>query len=469
MMERTRSPIFFRRGCRSPSSCTRSGPIASIQATLPLIVEISPLCRGPRTAARGARRCGVRAVALWNSTKPRRSPRRAGRVDARSATAPRAPCRRRAVREARHREVDADLLASTRRGEAQQVAAASQPSSSAPSGAEERLAHHRCRPARGGAGGSASESMGTSAQPRTSASASAASSSTRFTQRGAERPGRKKHASATSRCAIAGRGRESGRGAAARGCRAGDRRRAGRPRWSNCRHRSSAISTGPLRHPLARARKPSARVGCVVSSRRTRWSAPTAPMNREIETMRPPVNGRVRISRHAPMRPHHASSFRGARSSRATRTRRLFIRGAPAASGDEESAGLSFEELRPCRRRGIRGGRRGDCRFLGRRQAPQYRIPGASQETERRRSLLRATRRPARRLRIPRATAGRRPSGMTGTASPTRPGQRSSTRITSLDGATFFALVSFQVLLPLDRARCPGTAGSGQPITRYET
>ncbi len=43
MIERTRSPIFLRRGCRSTSRWTRSGPIASIQATLPLIVEISPL------------------------------------------------------------------------------------------------------------------------------------------------------------------------------------------------------------------------------------------------------------------------------------------------------------------------------------------------------------------------------------------------------------------------------------------
>ena len=43
MIERTRAPIRASRGCRSTSRLTRSGPIASIQATLPLIVEISPL------------------------------------------------------------------------------------------------------------------------------------------------------------------------------------------------------------------------------------------------------------------------------------------------------------------------------------------------------------------------------------------------------------------------------------------
>ena len=57
MIERTRSPIFRRRGWRSPSSRTRSGPFASIHATLPLIVEISPLW--PRAQNGWARRQAV--------------------------------------------------------------------------------------------------------------------------------------------------------------------------------------------------------------------------------------------------------------------------------------------------------------------------------------------------------------------------------------------------------------------------
>ena len=62
MIERTRLPIFLSRGCRSTSRLTRSGPIASIQATLPLIVEISPLCPSAQNGC--ARRQAVVVLVL---------------------------------------------------------------------------------------------------------------------------------------------------------------------------------------------------------------------------------------------------------------------------------------------------------------------------------------------------------------------------------------------------------------------
>ena len=255
MIERTRLPIFLSRGCRSTSRLTRSGPIASIQATLPLIVEISPLCaeRPERLrAAPGGR--GVGAVAAVEQHEARGVVRvaqvRVELADLRQLR--QALVDHGAVREARDREVGADLGAQHLvEREAQQVAAGEPAVFAQPCRpAEERLAAR----ARCGAPPSRAAAPSPGRRPRRAPPAPRPlhAAAARLERRG-------RTCRAPRRAARpAGRGRGSGRAAAATGCRAaGPRRgRARRGGRTGGRGRARCRSAGARPRPDARPGTP---------------------------------------------------------------------------------------------------------------------------------------------------------------------------------------------------------------------
>ena len=384
MIERTRSPIFFRRGCRSTSSCTRSRPdrlhpgdVALDRRDLAVVAERPERLR----AAPGGG--GVRAVAAVEEDEAR------GEVlvaqvgveppDLRQLREPLVDDG--AVREARDREVGADLLAQHLvEGEAEQVAA-------------RRASRPRSAPSGGGRGpGAPPARSGARRRPEAAPRGRSARRPSRARRprparrapRRASRSGgagRRPRAGRTCRAPRRagrsdGRGRESGRGGAARGCRAGA------PPRARGRRGGRTAGTGRARsRPGAAPRPPGARRGSPSRTRRVRRRLRGVHVGRRppsyeparIETMPPRSMAGVRISRHAA----DARPFVIPRSfgrSRATRNppapviprsfgrvgrrgirRRPSFRGAPVASGDEESAGLviprSFGRVG---RRGIR-------------------------------------------------------------------------------------------------------------------